>query len=203
MKWIKSFRAINKLYFTSNDIVKITKLPLSSVYVLLNRLVQQGELIRLATNCYILPEWISDLDLIANQLVFPSYLSFESALSQAGVLSQIQYTLTFATIFKTKNLIIGDRQAVYRQIQPGLFRNYFQRSDRLWIAEPEKALFDLIYFNRLGKSKIDFASFDDSKLNISQLEKMLMQYYPEKNILWDLGILGHQEKHTESDLEEY
>ncbi len=203
MKWIRSFRAINKLYYTSNDIVKITKLPLPSVYVLLNRLVQQEELIRLATNCYILPERISDLELIANQLVFPSYLSFESALSQAGILSQIPYTLTFASIFKTKNLTLGDRQVVYRQIQPGLFRNYFQRSDGLWIAEPEKALFDLIYFNRLGKSKIDFASLDDSKINISQLEKMLTEYYPEKNILRDLGILGHQENRTDRDTGEH
>ncbi|MFA4839898.1 MAG: hypothetical protein WC703_10540 [Candidatus Neomarinimicrobiota bacterium] len=183
MKWIKSFREINKLYYTNADVVKITELTPSSVNVLLNRLVKQKELIRLTTNCYILPERNSDIPLIANQLVFPSYLSFESALSLAGVLSQIPYTLTFATILKTKHIRLGDRKIEYRQIQSNLFQDYVQRSDGLWIAEPEKALFDLIYFTRLGKSKADLSTLDYSKIDPQRLEKMLTKFYPnrEKN----------------------
>jgi len=183
MKWIRSFREINKLFYTNADVVKITGLTPSSVSVLLNRLVRQKELIRLTSNCYILPERNSDLPLIANQLVFPSYLSFESALSLAGVLSQIPYTLTFATIFKTKHLSLGDRKIEYRQIQSGLFQDYIQRTDGLWIAEPEKALFDLIYFTRLGKSKTDLSTLDYSKIDARRLEKMQCKFFPnrEKN----------------------
>lgn len=190
MKWIKSFRAINKRYITLPDIVKITGMAPSSVHVLLNRLIKQGELIRLTINCYILPETTSELTSIANQLVFPSYMSFESILSQTGVLSQMPFTLSFATLFKTKHIHLGERNVEYRQIKPNLFWGYVKQTDGLWIAEPEKALFDLIYFVSIGKSKTDLSILDYNKINLPVVRQMLTDYHPSGlRILEKAGII--------------
>jgi len=54
---------------------------------------------------------------IAASLYMPNYLSFESSLSRYGILNLIPYTLTFATIRKTKRLTVEGRDVEFRQIK--------------------------------------------------------------------------------------
>lgn len=173
MNLLDYLRQSGKLYFTVNDLVRITGYRPASIYVLLNRLVKQEKLVRLANNCYILPEKINNLALIANQLYFPSYLSCETVLAQHGVLSQQPYSLIFMTTRKTRTITLGNRRCIYHMLKAELFSDYIIQDSGLWVATPEKALFDLIYLNSRGRMYTDFSQFDLSKIEIPRLAALL------------------------------
>jgi len=147
---IEQMRKIKKISFTLADLEKLSDFSRETLYVVLNRLVKSGQLIRLRPGLYILPEQFINLDVVANAYYMPSYLSFESALSRYGILSQIPATLTFATSRKSKRVILGSTEAEYRQLKPSLFFGYITTKG-LIIAEPEKALLDTLYMMAKGK----------------------------------------------------
>src|ERR1700682_6019810 len=101
---ISRLLGLPKPYFTATDLEKILGLPRASLYVTLTRLVQAGVLVRLRKNVYKLAIAPTESEKAAGELYFPSYLSFESALSRYGILSQIPYTLTFATTRPSKKM---------------------------------------------------------------------------------------------------
>ncbi|MEI2690833.1 MAG: type IV toxin-antitoxin system AbiEi family antitoxin domain-containing protein [Anaerolineae bacterium] len=80
---------LRKPYFTLGDLEKILGQQRPSLYVTLNRLVNYGVLTRLRRGVYQAAMQTPALPRIANALVYPSYLSFESALSRFGILSVV------------------------------------------------------------------------------------------------------------------
>lgn len=150
IEFLKKLRSFDKPYFTVADLEKILGLGRDSLYVTLNRLVRTGVLIKLRRGVY-QPEFqIASLEKVANELYYPSYLSFESALSVYGILSQIPYTLMFATIKRSKKLTLAGKEVEYRQLKKDYFFGYILKNG-IYIAEPEKAVLDQLYM--LGKGK--------------------------------------------------
>jgi predicted transcriptional regulator of viral defense system len=180
MNFIKKLRNINRLFYTLGDLEKILKSEFhekgdysrNSIYVIMNRLVKKGEVIRITRGIYILPERYGEIDAIANLLYRPSYLSFESALSRYAVLSQIPYTLTFATLRKSKNFTFPDFEVTYRQIKKELFFGYVSLENNLLVATPEKALLDMIYLSSFGKLYFDYTSIDLNKIDMAKIDEL-------------------------------
>jgi len=182
MKFIKRLKKINKLYYTIADILTITNYSENSLYVILNRLVKQGELIRITSGIYILPEQYGEIERIANALYFPSYLSFDTALAKFGVISQLPYTLMFATPLKTKTIQLSNYKAEYKKIKKELFFGYTTNKEGLLIATPEKALFDIYYISSFGKMYFDFKSIDSTKVEIEKVKYMIKKYLNRDSI---------------------
>lgn len=154
IKLLQILRDLNKSYFTVADLEKVLDLGRNSLYVLLNRLVKNGTLIRLKRGVY-QPEFqILELEKVANELYYPSYLSFESALSRYGILSQTPYVLTFATTKTTKKLNLARKEVEYRQLKDKLFFGYTFENG-VYIAEPEKTVLDQLYMISKGKTVSD------------------------------------------------
>lgn len=172
---LKKLKALEKPYFTIADLEKLFGLKRESLYVTLNRLVERGILRRLKRGIYEVIFSEGQIEEIANQLYWPSYLSFESALSRYGIMNQIPYTLTFATPKKSKKTVLGDREIEYRQIKKDLFFGY-KKEGRIFIAEPEKALLDQIYLFSLGKALANFEEWDFSQLDRKKVLKFLEPY---------------------------
>jgi len=174
IKLIQILKGFNKSYFTIFDLEKILNVKKDSLYVTLNRLVKSGVLIRLKRGVY-QPEFKEpELEKTAGELYYPSYLSFESALSRYGILSQIPYALIFATTKKSKKLYLMDREIEYRQLKKDYFFGYLLNNG-ICIAEPEKALLDLLYMISKGK-----ASNDLSELSLVNLKKNKFIEYSKK-----------------------
>ncbi len=174
IKLIQTLKNFNKSYFTIFDLEKILKAKKDSLYVTLNRLVKSGVLIRLKRGVY-QPEFKEpELEKTAGELYYPSYLSFESALSRYGILSQIPYSLVFATTKKSKKIYLMDREIEYRQIKKDYFFGY-ELNNGIYIAEPEKALLDQIYMISRGK-----VSNDLSELSLVNLKKNKFMQYSKK-----------------------
>jgi len=158
IKLLQTLRGFNKTYFTVADLEKILELERDSLYVTLNRLVKAGVLIKLRRGVY-QPEFQSlELEKVANEIYYPSYLSFESALSRYGILSQIPYTLTFATTKRSKKLTLSGREVEYRQLKKDYFFAYTIK-EGIYIAEPEKAILDQLYMMSKGKDESDISEW--------------------------------------------
>ncbi len=174
---IKVLEGLNRPFYTIADIEKVTGLSRNSLYVTLNRLVDRGVLERVGSGIYRLFTTPPSVEKVASSLYIPSYLSFESALSRYGILTLIPYTLTFATTRKSKRWTIEGRDIEFRQLKRELFWGY-EMEGGIYIARPEKAFLDLLYFASRGKASIDMDEIDMAKLSVSELEK-LSKKFPE------------------------
>lgn len=171
---IKKLRSLNKPYFIVADLEKILRLERDSLYVTLNRLVKSGVLQRLSKNIYTLFTEETDLEKIALETYFPSYLSFEQALSQYGILSQMPYALTLATPRPTKIKSIGNVTVEYSHLKKELFFGFILKNGK-YIAEKEKALLDQLYMVSLGKR-----SFDIEELDLKSIDRKKLDEYAKK-----------------------
>lgn len=167
---LQVLKSFNKPYFTVADLEKILVMSRNVLYVTLNRLVKSGVLIRLKRGVY-QPEFQSlELEKTANELYYPSYLSFESALSRYGILSQIPYSLTFATTKTTKKQSLAGREVEYRQLKDELFFGYTLVGG-IYFAEPEKAILDQLYLMSKGKIVSDISEWSLVGLDKEKLFK--------------------------------
>lgn len=169
---LASFR---KAYFTVADLEKMLGLPRASVYVTLHRLVQSGLLIRLRKNAYTTFTETVDAEKVVGELYWPCYLSFESALSQYGILSQLPYTLRFATTRPSKKMSIGTVAVECSHLKPDLFFGYILKNERN-IATPEKALLDQLYLVSRGKATLTVEELDLRDLDKDTFEKFARKF---------------------------
>jgi len=172
---IKKLGELNKLYFTVPDFEKILGLKRVSLYVTLTRLVKAGVLARLRKNLYTLFTGQYDIEQMAEELYFPSYLSFESALARYGVLSQIPYAITLATTRPPKSLPIANTKVEYSHIKKNIFFGYLLENGK-YIAEKEKALLDQLYMVSRGKRSISIEELDLREINREKLEEYAKRF---------------------------
>jgi predicted transcriptional regulator of viral defense system len=172
---LKILQKINKPFYTIPDLEKITNLPRNSLYVALKRW-ETGEIIeRVSQGIYIPMGANVSLENVAAQLYIPNYLSFESALAKYGVLNLIPYTLTFATTRKTKKYTLQKQEIEFRQISTELFFGFGMKNG-IYIASPEKAFLDQVYFATRGKATLDFDELDIKKLSIKTLKELSRKF---------------------------
>lgn len=169
LRLINLLRRFNRPYFTNSDLQKITGLGRPSLAVALSRLTRRGVLVRLKRGVYQFSLAEVDISRVANQLYYPSYLSFESVLSRYGILSQIPYTQTFATTKRSKKIIIWETEAEFRQLKPELFFGYITENG-MYVAEPEKALLDQLYMVSRGKGSLALEELDLREINTTRFE---------------------------------
>lgn len=174
---IKKLTDLKKPYFTVSDLERVLGLKKKSLYVTLNRLTKSGILKRLKKNVYAVFTGEVDTQRIANEIYFPSYLSFEKALANHGIYSQMPFTLTFATSRPSKKLTIAGTQVEYSHIKRNLFFGYEVKSDKN-IALPEKALLDELYMMGRGLRKINLDELDLKDINRQKLMEFAEKFPP-------------------------
>jgi predicted transcriptional regulator of viral defense system len=144
-EWLDLFRKNRgKSLFSLSDLVLLTGDRRSSLSVQLSRLVAAGVVDRPARGWYANPFAPPSDEEVAMVIREPSYLSMEYALSREGLLSQRVHVLTLVTTKLPYTFRTGDRVFEYHQVKRSLFRGYRREGD-VMVAEPEKALLDLVY----------------------------------------------------------
>lgn len=165
---IKKLKDYDKEFFTLSDLAKIFNVNRNVLKVALNRGIKSGKITRLRKNAYQLPDKIYDVKKVASELYQPCYLSFESALNEYGILSQIPYVLTFATTNKSKKNALETQEVEYRQVKKDLFFGY-ELKNGVFIALPEKALCDQLYFISRGLATLNFKELNLSKISLKKV----------------------------------
>jgi predicted transcriptional regulator of viral defense system len=171
---LKMMKDLNKPFFTIADLEKMTGLSRKSLYVALNRWVDNGVLERIATGIYSAIMSDFSLEKVAAQLYLPNYLSFESALARHGVLNLIPHSLTLATTRRTKRYTLRKQDVEFRQISSVLFFGFEMRGG-INIAVPEKAFLDQVYFLSKGRASLDF-----DEVNLKKMSSKLLKEYGKR-----------------------
>lgn len=172
---VRKINLLKKPFFTVADLAKLLDKKRKGIYLVVHRLTKGGVIKVIVPGTYRLTDKFSNFTMIANQLYWPSYLSFETALANYGILNQIPYILTFATTRKPKTTILENQQEVcYRRIKKDFFFGYRRITD-VYLAEPEKALLDQLYMVSKGKTTLDY-----DELNLKDLKKTLFLKYAKK-----------------------
>jgi predicted transcriptional regulator of viral defense system len=87
-----------------------------------------------------------ELKLLANFIVSPSYISFATALSYYGLTTQVQQNFfESVSLYRTKITEIDGNIFKYSKIKEEFYFG-FVKKDNFFIATPEKALVDSLYF---------------------------------------------------------
>ena len=129
---------------------------------------------------------ITSREFIANQLVFPSYVSMESALALYQMIPETVYQVTSITFKKTISFtnILGT--FVYRNLKSELFFGYSNIKDEsqlpYLLAEKEKAFLDFAYLNMKTWSEKSHDIFEESYRmeNLDTLDQTKLQAYLKK-----------------------
>lgn len=156
--------------FSSSSLTGLLKVTKErSVYLIISKLLKSKILEKVGKNCYILAKIPAHQYLVANYHLTPSYISFESALSYYGILSQFPTEVTSATSKKTANYNLNNQMYSYVHLKKDLFWGYDKRDDGFLIASPEKAVLDQAYMASKGlksfpKDELDWSLVDRKKL---------------------------------------
>ena len=167
-EWMDLFRdnTIKKI-FSLNDLKVMTAENLSSISVQLSRLSRSGLVENPIKGWYTNPFNIPNSEELSMVLRAPCYLSMEYALSRHGILSQEVHTLTMVTTKLPHTYRSDDDIFEYHQIKRSLCWG-FTNEGTVQVAEPEKALLDLIYVritrNRDAKENEMLSLIDDMYL---------------------------------------
>ena len=90
-----------------------------------------------------------DVSWVANRLYEPSYLSLEYALSFYDLIPEKAADITSVTTLKTMRFKNKLGYFLYRHVKPEVFRGFRKMGDAklpFFMAEPEKAVVDFLYF---------------------------------------------------------
>ncbi len=166
---LKKLEKLKKDYYSVKDIERILDIQVDNLRKQLTRWVEKGILVRIAKGIYAPYGTEIDVLKIANQMYYPSYLSFESVLSKYGILSQVPYTLTFATPKRTKKMILNDTEVEFTKLSDKYYFGYVFE-DGVNIASPEKALVDCLYLVSKGKRSLNI---DELYLKNIDKEKLI------------------------------
>ncbi len=158
----------------------------------ISSLESSGKLIRIINGLYVVSNTITNknlsLELIANQLHGPSYISFESALWYYGIIPERVYITKSASMQRGKkyNTPLGNFQYIkvpesYFAI--GLQHISIENEYTFLIAKPEKALCDLIISTKGLRIQSIKAMreylFEDMRFDFDSITK------------WDLNIINN------------
>ncbi len=116
---------------------------------------------------------------LANKLVLQSFISFESALSHHGLIPEAVYEVTSACL--NKNVVfknsLGTFSFSHSPIGPFYLGVEKDKMTDAKIANPVRALFDLIYIRRKLFEKAEDLE-DDFRIDLNELQKILSHFKP-------------------------
>lgn len=141
-------------YFDLPTALQWTGLERQSLLMQLSRWTRAGYLTALRRGLHTVAEPYRKLPLsapeLANAIYVPSYLSLEWALSHYGLIPEAVPVLTSVTSRVTRTFQNALGRFEYRHLQSGLFGGFTRREmlgAEIYLAEPEKAVLDFLYFS--------------------------------------------------------
>ena len=194
MKFLELYK-INKFCFGYEDISRVLGISPASAKVTASRYTQQGLLLRVKKNLYVLRHvWDAagreDKLRLANLSQVPSYISLMTALDYYDITTQVQRDFFESVAVKrSKEIRLNGSVFRYAKLAAHLYSGFIKEKD-LFIATPEKALVDAFYLMSYGRYSLDIPSLDAAKLDRREIER-LSRTFPLKtrNTLVRYGYL--------------
>jgi hypothetical protein len=148
-----------------------------------SRWVKSGELIGVVRGIYATaPELRKrplSLEILANMIYGPSYVSFEYVLARAGLIPEATTAITSATTKLNRRFATSVGSFIYRHLPPAAYRFGWTREELpdgsgFLIARPEKALLDWLYFSGAVRSvrALEQRLYEDLRIDQDELRAL-------------------------------
>lgn len=137
-----------KTVFTFKDLAMLWQETASTATkVRINYYVNKGDLIRIRKGIYAKTPSYNKLEL-ATRIFTPAYISFETVLTEAGLIFQV-YEAVYAASYKSREITIAGYDYIYRKIKDAVLINPagVEHRDETSIATKERAFLDTMYVN--------------------------------------------------------
>ncbi|MDP2861137.1 MAG: hypothetical protein Q8N98_05545 [bacterium] len=200
MKKLNLYRVENRLaltglkIFTVRDLKTMFKTGQRAAQAFLSYNVDKGAFIRLKAGVYALAGRLPSEFTMANRLYFPSYISLDSALAYYHLIPETVYAVTSVTPKATREFKINNLAFDYRRIKKEAYAGYIPKiiaDETVYIATPEKAVVDFLYYIFLGKRE-----YNDrlrlKGLDFVRLKKYLKLFSQPKLISFCEKLLNHR-----------
>jgi predicted transcriptional regulator of viral defense system len=161
--------------FSINDATKILRKPREYTWLFLSRCIKQNKLGKAERGVYYLKERSNEYE-IASGIVTPSYISLVSALAYYGLTTQIPNTV-YVVSTKRHRAVKGAMgyDIVFKHIAKGMMFGYHKEaSGNISVADPEKAIVDIYYFNDVND--LDETMLDKpSRIDVGRLAEYALR----------------------------
>jgi len=174
---IQKLDDIGKEFFSIKDLEKIFPLD-AHIKTHIKRFKDSGLILPITKGVYTFSSHPIDLERIATQIYYPSYISFESALSKYGIMNQGLNKLTLATTRHSKKMALMGIECEYCKLKQALYFG-FSLMGGIYIAEPEKAILDTLYLVSLSKRSIDYSEWYLEEVNKKKIQQYAKKYNPK------------------------
>jgi predicted transcriptional regulator of viral defense system len=163
-------KLIDQKVFSIGDITKIWP---DFNFTNLTTWQNKGYIIKIRNSWYSFPEILkseSDLYFLANVIKRPSYISLQTALRFYNFIPESVFSITSITTTKPVNYKVSVGNFEYRSIKPKMYFGYqvITNGRTFLMAEPEKTLLDMLYFNPKLTENLDFEGLRLNKVEISE-----------------------------------
>ena len=159
MKWEEFIKITGKLPAVDTEILLAGRSNPGPLKVQISRWHKAGKLIQVKRGIYLLAEDYRKVEVyepyVASLLKKPSYISLEKALEYHSLIPEAVRVYTSVTTKRPGRFVSKLGVFDYRHIKSSLFWGYESISvnkQTAFMAEPEKALLDLIYLNGVNIS---------------------------------------------------
>src|SRR3989344_4311672 len=173
---IEKIEHLGKDVFDISDVKKLFPAE-AHINTTIKRLRDSTVITQITRCVYMLRGHSFDVEKLATTIYYPSYISFESALSKYGIINQGLYGLTLATTRHSKKITLKEIECYYSQIKPELFFG-FNLTGGTYIAEPEKALLDTLYLISRGTKTKSYHDWHTEELDKNKVKKYLPPFGP-------------------------
>ena len=174
---------LNRLLRSHNTVFTFKEILLSSGETnpkLLRRRIsyylKKGQLYPIRRGLYAKDKNYNKLE-VATKIFTPSYVSFETVLTKAGIVFQY-YNQTFIASYISREIVVDRQTYSYKRMKDAMLTNPegIEQADNYAIASPERAFLDVIYLSS------DYHFDNVSGLNWSKVYKILPIYGGNKRM---------------------
>lgn len=176
-------------FFTNVSILAYEDVKPKALYQNIYRWVNSGLIIRLKNGLYVTKTFVdrsiydrSYLELIANKLVMPSYLSLEYVLQKHGLLTEATFVISSVTIKSTRRYTNKLGAFFYFTMGEKLyfdFETHGYGKNIIYEASKSKALFDYMYLRLAALNPKDISTIVELRINWSNLGRSDFQAFRE------------------------
>lgn len=160
----------------------------------ISRWMKQGQIIGIVPGLYVSrPELRRRpvcMEIMANRIYGPSYVSFEYVLSAAGLIPEAVSSLTSATVKRGRNVHTPIGSFLYHHLPMkaytfGIVRHELADGSGYLIARPEKALLDTLYRSGAVRSTraLECRLYEDLRVDpgcLRDLDRTLLTEYAQR-----------------------
>jgi len=177
----EDFRKLGLKIFTPKDLMVSFRVGKRAAEAFLYYNVKKGAVVRLKAGLFAFVKNLPGDFTVANRLYFPSYISLETACAFYNLIPEAVYSITSVTTKPTREFLALGKSFAYKRIKKEAYTGYVltqAMGEKFYLANPEKAVADLLWFVYLRKAKWN-ERLKITRLDLKKLEEYLRLFSPK------------------------